>query len=86
MISPSRQSKNKKYFYNFYTIMSAFYTFLSSLYNCLLIFILLIILLGEVQTFKRRGSAGNFRRGAKSSYVRCAPPRTSPQPALHHSI
>ena len=47
MISPSRQRvKNKKVsnFYNFYIIMSAFYTFLSSLYNCLLKFILLLIL------------------------------------------
>ena len=31
--------------------MSAFYTFLLSLYNCLLKFISLIILLGEVQKF-----------------------------------
>ena len=31
--------------------MSAFYTFLSSLYNCLLELISLIILLGEVRTF-----------------------------------
>ena len=31
--------------------MSAFYTFLSSLYNCLLKFISLIILLGEVRKF-----------------------------------
>ena len=49
MISPSRQRvKIKKCFYNFYIIMSAFYTFLSSLINCLLKFISLIILLGEV--------------------------------------
>ena len=33
--------------------MSAFYTFLSSLYNCLLKFISLKILLGEVQNFLR---------------------------------
>ena len=31
--------------------MSAFYAFLSSLYNCLLKFISLIILLGEVRRF-----------------------------------
>ena len=31
--------------------MSAFYTFLSSLYSCLLKFILLTILLGEVRKF-----------------------------------
>ena len=46
MISPSRQRVKIPYFYNFHII---FYTFLSSLYNCLLKFILLIILLGEVQ-------------------------------------
>ena len=34
--------------------MSAFYTFLSSLYNCLLKFISLIILLGEVRTSPHR--------------------------------
>ena len=33
--------------------MSAFYTFLSGLYNCLLKFISLKILLGEVQNFLR---------------------------------
>ena len=58
MISPSRQRiriKKIPYFYNFYIIMSAFYTFLSSLYNCLLKFISLI-LLGEVYT----QAAGEF--------------------------
>ena len=44
MNSPSRQRvKINK--------IPAFYTFLSSLYNCLLKFILLIILLGEMRKF-----------------------------------
>ena len=57
--------------------MSAFYTFLSSLYNCFLKFILSIILLGEVLKILR-GGAENFRRGAKYPSERCAPLRTSP--------
>ena len=53
MISPSLQRVKikKPYFNDFYIIMSASYTFLSSLYNCLLKFISLIILLGEVRKF-----------------------------------
>ena len=53
--------------------MFAFYTFLSSLYNGLLKFVSLIILLGEVAKVLRKGGE-NFRRGAKSSQGRCAPP------------
>ena len=81
MISPSRQSKNRKipYFYNFYIIMSAFYTFLLSLYNFLLKFI--IFIRGGAKVL--RGGAENFRRGAKSSQAWCAPSRTSSlNPAL----
>ena len=51
MISPSRQRvkiKKTPYLYKFHIIMFAFYTFFIKLYNCLLKFILLIILLGEV--------------------------------------
>ena len=56
MISLSRQRvkiKKTPYLYNFHIIMFAFYTFLSSLYNCLCFvqFILLVILLGEVRKF-----------------------------------
>ena len=56
--------------------MSVFYTFLSSLYNCLLKFILFTVLLGEVRKFlwevlKISGEVQSHRRG-------CAPPRTSP--------
>ena len=48
--------------------MSVFYTFLSSLHNCLLKFILLIILLGGgAKVF--RGGAENFRRGKTSPYL-----------------
>ena len=48
--------------------MSVFYTFLSSLYNCLLKFILFTILLGEVRKFlwevlKISGEVQNHRRG-----------------------
>ena len=50
--------------------MSAFYTFLSSLYNWLLKFISLIILLGEV--LKNSEEVQSHPR-------RCAPPRTSPK-------
>ena len=42
-------------------IMSAFYTLLSSLYNCLLKFISLIILLGVVRMFLGGGGAANLR-------------------------
>ena len=52
MISPSqRRVKIKKYLTFItliYIIVSAFYTFLSSLYSCLLKFISLIMLLEEV--------------------------------------
>ena len=47
-LTQQRVKIKKTYFYNFYIIMSAFYTFLSNLYNCLLKFISLIILLGEM--------------------------------------
>ena len=76
MISPSRQRveiKKIRYFYNFHIIMFAFYIFLSSLCNCLLKSILLIILL--VQVLKISGEV--------QSHSRCAPSRSSPQnPAL----
>ena len=56
--------------------MSAFYTFLSSLYNCVLKFILLIILLGEVQKF-----LGKVLKisGEVQSHPRGALPHTSPK-------
>ena len=49
--------------------MSAFYTFLSSLYNCLL-----KNLVNDIRCKVLRGGAENFRRGAKSSQGKCAPP------------
>ena len=50
--------------------MSAFYTFLSSLYNCLLKFTSLIILLGEVRTFlgevlKISGEVQSYPKGGR---------------------
>ena len=53
VISPSRQRVKIKnnLIDNFCMIMSTFYTFLSSLYNCLLKFISLILLSGEVRKF-----------------------------------
>ena len=42
-------------------IMSAFYTLLSSLYNCLLKFISLMILLGEVRMFLGGGGCCKFK-------------------------
>ena len=51
----STKSKNRKipHFYNFYIIMPAFYTFLSSLYNIVFLNLFHLILLGEVQKFLR---------------------------------
>ena len=51
--------------------MSAFYTFLSSLYNFLLKFISLIILLGQVRTFL--GEVLKISREVQS-HPRCVPP------------
>ena len=67
--------------YNHYALkIMTYYIFLSSLYNCLLRFISLTILFGEVRKFLGE-VLKNFRRGAKSSQER--PSRTSPQnPAL----
>ena len=58
--------------------MFAFYIFLSSLYNYLLIKIYFVsnIIRGGGKVL--RGGAENFRRGAKSFQGRCAPPRSSP--------
>ena len=78
MISPSRQRVKIPYFYNFHIV---FYTFLSSLYNCLLKFILLIVLLGEVQ--KLLGEVLKISGEVQSHPMgRCAPPRTYPKSGL----
>ena len=64
MISPSRQRvKIKKYFtfITFIYLCLHFILFLSSLYNCLLKFILFIILLGEVR--KLLGEVQSYPRG-----------------------
>ena len=50
----------------------AFYTFLSGLCNCLLIFFVNNIIKGGAKVF--RGVAENFRGGAKSTQGKCAPP------------
>ena len=71
MISPSRQRiKIKKYFtfITFIYLCLHLILFLSSLYNCLLKFILLIILLGEVRKFlgevlKIAGEVQSYPRG-----------------------
>ena len=78
MTSPSRQRvKIKKYLYNLYfydihIIRFAFYTCLSSLYNYHLKYILLIILLEEVQKFLGRvlkilGEVQSHSRGVRTS-------------------
>ena len=52
--------------------------FLSSLYNCVLkIYFVNNVIRGGAKVLK--GGAENFRRGAKSSKGRCAPPDTSPK-------
>ena len=63
--------------------MSGFYTFLSSLYNCLLIFISLIISLGEVRKFigEVRKFIGEVLKisGEVQNNPMHAPPRGFPQ-------
>ena len=63
--------------------MSAFYTFLSSLYNCLLKFISLTILLGKVRKFlakvlKILGGVQSYPRGG--AHLPAPPPKKKIRP------